>query len=862
MNAPDTIAHYKITGKLGEGGMGAVYRAVDTKLNREVAIKVLPAAFASDPDRMLRFKREAQLLAALNHTNIATIYGVEERAIVMELVEGAPLAGPLNAAQAMPLVRQLIDALEYAHDKEIIHRDLKPANILVTPDGHLKVLDFGIAKALLGESQPTGNPETSPTLTMRATMAGEIMGTAGYMSPEQTRGQKVDKRADIWAFGAVLYELLTGEQLFAGPTVSDSLAAVLTREPDLEKIPPEFRRLVRLCLIKDARKRLRDIADARPLLEEPLPAAAPAAARRNLLPWAVAGLATLTAIGVAVWLWPNKTEPGPGVAHFVVPLPEGTRLPVTTAAPNFAPSPDGRNLVFAVADATSGRQNLWIRSLSSTPARRLDQSESANSPFWSPDGQFIGFFAENTLKRMAAAGGSVQTICTVPIGNTSAHGGAWGAGGVIVFAPGGAGLMRVAATGGAPAPATTLEPDEIEHIWPQFLPGGRHVLYLSRNKTDARSAIYVQELGSAKRVRVIENSIRAMWTPPGFLLFGREGTLFALRLNAKTFQAEGDPMTVAENVPNNPTNGRSPFGLSQNGVLAYRSGSFGQERQLTWYDRGGKPLGLAGKPGHIYNPAISPDGKSVSVFNRATGTAGALADTWVMDLATGVMTRMTSDTQNSVFAFPHWTPDSQRLAISKNSGGIRDVAVASGKVTELLPDTYFAEDWTPDGRSVLINSQNGTGLSLFTPGEGAKPKMILETPYSKTNFRFSPDGKYVAYVSAEAGPSDVYVASFPSFAIKRKVSSGGGMNPRWAKNGKEVIYATSDGSYFSAEISTRPNLVAGTSKLLFKTGAPSALSSFAVTADGQRFLITESMTPSETEKAGIHVLVNWAADLK
>ena len=870
MSAPTQIAHYRITGKLGEGGMGAVYRANDLKLNRDVAIKILPDGFGFDADRLARFTREAQLLASLNHPNIATIYGVEDRAIVMEVVEGAPLAGPLSVEQAMPLVLQLIDAMEYAHDKGVIHRDLKPANILVSTDGRLKVLDFGLAKALTGERAPAGNPETSPTLTMNATVAGLIMGTAAYMSPEQARGTAVDRRADIWSFGVVLYELLTGRRLFEGENVSDILAAVLRQDVDLKEVPERFQRLIRLCLTRDARQRLGHISGARLVLDE-APAAvvvAPAATRRNVLPWAVAGLALL-ACGTGAWLWPKAPAAGPGVARFFLPMPEGTRPVVAAAVPNYVPSPDGRNLAFTAADAATGKSGLWIRPLGSTSAHRLDQIDAASAPFWSPDGQFIGFFSENKLKRVAAAGGSVQTICEA--GNPSAggtrllgEGGAWGNDGDIVFANGRSGLMRVPAIGGVPTPATTLEKDETEHVWPQFLPGGRQVLYLSRNKEQARNAIYVQEMGGAKRVRVIENATRAVWSPPGYLLYVREDTLFAQRMDGKSYQVVGEPLTVAENIMANVGIGRSNFAVSQNGVLAYRGGTRSRDEQLAWFDREGKRLGLLGKPGAISSPALSPDGKSVALSVRGEASGTLAADTWVMDLATGVMTRMTRDGQdNSLYGLLAWSPDSQRLAVTGLGGGIREVALASGKVTVLLPDNFSAEDWTPDGRSLLAINKEATGLSLFTPGEGAKPKTVLDTPYPKYNFRFSPDGQYVAYSSLEAGGTgDVYVASFPSFAAKRKVSTGGGDSPLWAKNGKELFYVTRDGSYFSAEIRTSPSLTAGTPKLLFKGGALRGDTTFAVSGDGQRFLLVEPVGAAGVEQPGIHLVLNWAEGWK
>jgi len=748
------IAHYKITGKLGEGGMGTVYRASDTKLQREVAVKVLPETLALEGERLARFVREAHVLASLNHPNISTIYGVEDGAIVMELVEGSPLEGPLSAEEAIALITQLIDALEYAHDNGVVHRDLKPGNILVTVDGRLKVLDFGLAKALSVERETGTKVSDSPTLTFEGTSVGLIMGTAAYMAPEQARGGVIDRRADIWSFGVVLFELMTGRRLFEGDNVSDVLAAVLRQEIDFSVVPERFRKLIRLCLKRDARQRLSHISGARLLLDE-MPAAITGAIspRRQWLPWAVAGVALSGCAGA--WLWPKTKEPGPGVAHLELPFPVGNRPPnYAAASPMYVPSPDGRSIAFVSVDVASGKSGLWIRPLGADSARRLETVGSPFLPFWSPDSLFIAYFTEDKLKRVSAANGSVQTICevaksAVPFQNV--NGGTWGTDGVIAFAQLSTGLMRVAATGGTPVALTTLEPDEAGHSWPQFLPGGRHILYLSRNKAPGMNAIYAQEIGSAKRIRVIENDTRALWSPPNHLLFARDGTLFAQHVDPKSFQVQGEPMVVAENLRMNTASGRSAFASSQNGVLAYRLGIPNPDRQLGWYDRQGTRLGALGKPGALLtNPVISPDGKSVAVAISGSTNGAKMANTWVIDVGTGVMTRQTMNSQDSLAAPPVWSPDSQRLAISPDNGGILEVLVASGKVTELLEGPYnYAEGWTPDGRALLANSRDGTRLSLFTPGDGSKPKPIWDTPHTKFNFSFSPDGHYVAYVSRE-----------------------------------------------------------------------------------------------------------------
>jgi serine/threonine protein kinase len=869
---PQSIAHYRISAKLGQGGMGTVYRAMDTKLGREVAIKVLPSDLAEDPGRMARFTREAKLLASLNHPNIASIYGVEDRALVMELVEGQELRGRLPIEEAIPIARQIAEGLEAAHERGIVHRDLKPANIKLTPAGVVKILDFGLAKAAgeVGAMAPGSSSTQSPTRSLAATEAGLILGTAAYMSPEQARGQPADKRADIWAFGAVFYELLTGRMLFGGGgNVSDSLAAVLTREPDFNALPkgtpPRVRRLLELCLRKDPKLRLQAIGDARILLDQPEPEApGPSAPVRRWIPWSVAGVLGLALLAFAGgWLRPKTGEPGLSPMRFLLPLPPGASAGAPIMSTHAVPSPDGRHLAIVALDSSSGSQSLWVRPLDSTSAQRLDKTEEAGSPFWSPDSRHIGFFSEGKLKRIAVSGGTVQTICDVSKSASArivGDGGTWNQDGVIVFAAygatPGAPLMRVPAAGGAPTAVTALEKDEMWHSWPQFLPDGRHLLYFAVNQEAANSAIYVQELGATKRVLVLKNTTRGVWAPPGYLLFVREGTLFAQRMDAKTFHLEGEPLAVAQDVAVNERNGRTALAASRNGVLAYRSGASGRTvRRFTWYDRQGKPLGTVGKPGEFMNPSLSPNEKSVAM---SVGTPGKL-DTWVMDLTSGVMTRMTHDSQASLHSTPVWSPDSQRLAITQITTGIQEVAVASGNVAPLAKELLEAEDWSPDGSSILCIA--GSHLSLLLLAGGAKLRTILDTPYREGGFRFSPDGQYVVYVSNESGQDEVYAASFPTFAAKRKISSNGGRYPVWAKGGKEILYLAADGTLMSAEIRTGSNLAAGTPKLLFKPSG-SDVGRFGVTADGQRFLINEPVQKIEGEQSEITLVLNWAAGMR
>jgi Tol biopolymer transport system component/predicted Ser/Thr protein kinase len=867
----DKLGHYEILAPLGAGGMGEVYRARDSKLNRDVALKLLSAALAQDADYMARFQREAQVLAALNHPNIAQIYGLDQNAIVMELVEGHEPRGPLPPGEALKIARQVAEALEAAHEKGIVHRDIKPANIKIKPDGTVKVLDFGLAKTEPGSS--AGNAD-SPTLTLRSTQAGVILGTAAYMAPEQAAGKPVDRRADIWSFGVVLWELLAGKRLFDGETVSHTLASVLKDPIDLEALPPEtppaIRVLVRQCLDRDLRKRLQWIGDGRIVMEEvlanPRPAveAAPPIVRRNRLPWAVAGVCACLALGMAAaWLRSQTTDPAPGVSRFVVPMPPTTMWPESGSATQWVPSPDGRNMALIVADAT-GRTALWIRPLDATSAHRLDKTEEANYPFWSPDGQFIAFFADTKLKRIALSGGGMQTICDLPVSagvTRVGDGGAWNQDGTIVFASGEGPLMRVAAMGGIPQPVTALAKDERSHSWPQFLPGGRRVLYLAQNNDAANSGIYVQELGTATRVRVLMNLTRAMWSPPGYLLFVREGTLLAQRMDPKTFQLEGEALAVAQDVMANENNGRSSFAVSLNGVLASRSRPGGVTKQLTWRDRAGKSLGVVGQPGELYAPTLSPDERSVALVVGV----GTSLDIWVVELATGVSTRMTHDGRH-MNDRAVWSPDSKRLAVSPRSGGIQEIALASGKVVSLTKEPAYAEDWSPDGRSILCDvgpsAAGGTRLFMLSLADGGKLQAVLGTPGQKGAFGFSPDGQYVTYSSNESGAYEVYVASFPSFGEKRKVSSGGGRGPRWAKDGKEIFYRASDGFLMDVEIRAGSTIEASVPKPLFQFGTGISGNWFDVTKDGKGFLTNEPVRHEGADRPEIELVLNWTAAIK
>ena len=875
------LGPYEITASIGAGGMGEVYRASDSNLKRAVAIKVLPSSVAVDADRLARFQREAEVLASLNHPNIAAIYGVERTgdftALVMELVEGEDLSqriarGAIPLDEALPIAKQIAEALESAHEQGIIHRDLKPANIKVRTDGTVKVLDFGLAKAMEPASASTAEAMNSPTLTARATHMGVIIGTAAYMAPEQARGKAVDRRADIWAFGAVLYEMLTGGRAFQGEDITDVLAAVVRAEPDWTRLPrdlsPTQLMFLRRCLQKDPKQRIGDIHDVRLALEGAFDTAAPSSALslpsmtpRRPLPLIVgSGLAVLAAVALFV----------PAVRHLREASPPETRLdivtPPTSQPASFALSPDGRQVVFVASDDKASR--LWLRSLSTTDAQPLADTEGATRPFWSPDGRSIGFFAKSALKRLDLGGGAPQTLAPA----TNGSGGTWNADGVIVFAPSiTSPLMRVPAAGGASVAATTLGSGQFGHINPQFLPDGRRFLFTAGGAADVEG-IYLGNLDGTVPVRLAPDLSMGVYTPSGLLLWVHAGALMAQRLDLGRVVLIGEPVTVAEGMG---AGGETQsVSVAATGVVAYRAGRAAQ-RQLTWFDRSGTARGVVGEPDStLMQPRVSPDGRRVVVVRSVQGNW----DLWVLDGAR--TSRFTFDPgldQN-----PVWSPDNTRIVYQSRRPGtvalfqrptsgaaVEEQVLSTGQI--LTPSS-----WSEDGRFLLYSVFDpATNADIWVmPMTGAaadrKPFVFLRTPFREAYGVFSPNGRWVAYHSNESGRPEIYVRPFvppgaagtagATAAGQWQVSTAGGILPTWRSDGNELYYVNPDGAMMAAPITVNgATLEPGAPVMLFPThmfGGGTDIQfgrQYDVSADG-RFLISTVLSEAV---APITVLMNW-----
>jgi serine/threonine protein kinase len=774
------LGPYEIVRRIATGGMGEVYEARDTRLQRTVAIKTGHEKFSA------RFEREARAIAALNHPHICQIYDVGPNYLVMEYVEGTDLKGPVALDRALEVAGQVAAALEAAHERGIVHRDLKPGNIKIKPDGSLKVLDFGLAKS-------AATTEVMPDSPGILSLSGMILGTAGYMSPEQAHGGEVDKRADIFAFGVVLYELVAGERLFAGATVSDTITAVLTREPDYAKAPPEVRRLLRRCLEKDPRKRLRDIGDWQELLDtEVSPVLSPS---RVGIAWIVAGALALGLTAVSFLYLRQRSAELPVVRSTIL-FPENAALSSYQNTALFALSPDGRRIVFA-ARTHEGKNQLWVRPLDSNSARLLAGTEGASLPFWSPDGRSIGFFAGGKLNRIDAAGGPAVVLADA----LYRRGASWSADGTILFAPNNFGQLRkVPAAGGAASDATRLGPGENSHRWPWFLPDGRHFLLVVGIGVGPKT-IRLGSIDSLDSTKLLEADSNAVYSA-GYLLFLRGDTLMAQPFDLRSLRLSGEALPAVERVRSGGYLGA--FSASANGLLAYMSRT--AEFDLDWFDRKGNHTGSLGDPASFDQELnFSPDRRqlAVGVSNRLS------SNIWLYDIARGAPTRFTFDPAYDYN--PIWSPDGKTIVFASNRRGHPDLfrKAANGSGAEEL---LYADELE---KYPLDISRNGKSLLYWTPGdlwilpdplgppEAAKPYLLLQTQFDLIHAQFSPDGHWIAYVSDESGRAEIYVAPFPGPGSKRQISTAGGTQPRWRSNGKEIFYVASDQRLTETEVSIK-----------------------------------------------------------
>jgi serine/threonine protein kinase/Tol biopolymer transport system component len=852
------LGPFRIETWLGAGGMGEVYRAYDTKLQRAVAIKVLPDFFAQHPIRLARFEEEARALAALNHPHVGAIYGVEESAgvaaLVLELVEGPTLAerlavGPLRFDEVVWIARQLAEGLEAAHERGIVHRDLKPANIKITPDGNVKILDFGLAKT--AGSPPDAALMPSTTSPREATQFGVVLGTVGYMSPEQARGQPVDKRTDIWAFGCVLFELCAQHPPFAGATVSDVAGAVIEREPDWERlragIPANLVRLLRRCLTKDSKLRLRDIGEARIALSpdsaaEDLPVRS--GKRRVAAIAAILATAAGFAIAFAIFGWPRS---GPSVSpppiRFPVPPPEGTNFSLNPGLTFFALSPDGSQLAF-VASAEGapasgeGRNRIWIRRIADLEAQPVPGTDGATSVFWSPDSRSLAFFADRKLKRINPPNGAAVPIC-----DTRFSHGSWGAGGVILMGEAnGETIYSVPAAGGEPRETLTRNRSngEARVAWPWFLPDGKRFLYTAR-LDDGEGELRLGRLEGGTQA-VMRLSSNAQWVEPDIVVFAREGVLMGQRLDVETARPIGEPFEIAERVDYFFTTSRAMFSVSRTGTVAYHAG--GEMGQLVWADRNGNEVGSFGSPANYHNSTrLSRDGTQLLTARSRAGLG--TYDIWKLDLRRGTDEQLTWNRGSEIT--PVWIDGERAILFAADSAGrvphLFRKDLATGAEEQVLPPGphQLVMDVFPDGRVAYVErswSGPGVGFQIFQLSltRGASPAPLLQSPLSTTAMRLSPDGRAMTYVATAGGGRrvGVYVAPVPVTDAPVLAVAGDSGAPRWSADGRQIYYVSRDDAMMTLEVQKVPSLKVGVPKQLFKLRRSASL--LEVSRDG-RFLL-------------------------
>jgi len=890
-----SIGHYKIIEKLGAGGMGEVYRAEDTTLGREVAIKVLPEAFTSDPERLVRFEREAKLLASLNHPHIAQIHALEQvdgqKLLVMELVDGETLAeriskGAVPLEEVLPMALQIAQALEAAHERGIVHRDLKPANIKLTPEGEVKVLDFGLAKPITDAA--SGDLTHSPTLTYSPTQAGVLLGTAAYMSPEQVRGQEVDKRSDIWAFGVVLWEMVTGRRLFDGETVSDMLAGVLKEEPPWEQLPANVprpvERLLHRCLTRDPTERLHDIADARLEIKHALaePERAPWETSERPMPsvryrlrtafWIVAGALFIGLVATGITWKLLRVRP----SARAVPLRVSLNLPseVTLWAPevedqSLALSPDGRWLVISAQEGETWR--LYKRSLEHFQVHAIPGTEGAYHPFFSPDGQWLGFFADGYLKKVPLSGGPPEILTEIP---SEAFGAAWGADGTLVFNLLARGLWQVSHQGGEAE--LLAEPDaargEWDLCWPQFLPDGQAVLFTGFRGFLADTAqIGILDLATGDMKVLIENGSYARYLPTGHLIFGWRGRTYLVPFDVERREVTGPVVPVPEPIFYDPENGIPHLSFSENGTLTYVPGGGGPKHRLVSVDLTGEEMPLFEKEDHFTYPRFSPDGQHLAV--TVSGTDGT--HIWTVNLWTGALTKLTSEGTNM---FPLWTPDGERVAFHSYRGGAPGIywkradgsAEAELLVAPEVPgDLLDLYTWTPDGKRLIYGrSEFGLMTRIWVKtvdGEG-EPELFGTGEAGSCCATASPDGRWLAYVTGELelGNWQVSVQPLPAGGERHQISTDGGLKPIWSPDGRQIYYRNGD-RIIAVAVDTSGTFRAEAPSVLFEGWFAEATymthPNFDLAPDGKSFVMIKA-DENWGRTTEVRVVLNWFEELR
>ncbi len=867
----DKLGPYEILEPIGKGGMGEVFRARDTRLQREVAIKISAEQFSE------RFEREARAIAALNHPNICTLHDVGPNYLVMELVEGPTLAdriksGAIPLEESLAIARQIADALGAAHDKGITHRDLKPANVKVTPEGTVKVLDFGLAK--VGPRAASGgdhNPDESPTISMAATQAGVILGTAAYMAPEQARGKQVDKRADIWAFGVVLYEMVTGKRLFQGEDLTDTLARVVRDAPEVTAAPPQLRRVLEACLAKDPKQRLRDIGDVWRLLDDPAAAPPPVAGpvRKSWLIPTLAAAVLLMALAALASVHFRETPPELQAVAFSMDAPPETGY--ASAVGSLAPSPDGRYVIFGAAKQGSPPM-LWLRPLDSSSARPLPGTEGGSFPTWSPDSRSVAFRADGKLKRIDIEGGAPLVLADAPNDPVSPTG-TWNRDGVILFGSN-AGLQRVSASGGGASLLTKADPAAMEtgHGYPQFLPDGNRFLYFVASGDPSVQGVYASSLDRPEeRRQILRTDVKAVYVPPraaypGYLLWMQEATLLAQRFDPDTLERQGDPASVAEDIVRNGF--RATYWASDAGLLIYFSGTRPDlQRPVVWVGRDGKQIGEALPAALNTGLALSPDGGRIAVERREGGAQG---DIWIWESAREVMTRLTFDAARD--SYPLWSPDGQWVAFSSwrndSTAQVFRAQASGGGEPEALtegPHDKLVTDWSRDGRYLLyqeLNPETGWDVMALPLTGDRRPIPVVQTPFGDQRGFLSPDGRWVAYASNESGRYEMYVRAFPAEGAPsgRWQVSDSAQNRlyRWREDGRELYFRSGDRMMAVAIRATPQGIQADTPRELFTMENQVELD---VSGDGQRFLFI--LNPGTAgDSLPLSVVSNWQAALR